>query len=124
MSDPHDLVKEWHLTYGVPVGTTPSLLTDRLSLRLGLIEEEWLELAEAVESQSLIETLDALGDMVYVIYGMAIEMGVNLSEVLDEIQRSNMSKLGHDGNPIYREDGKVLKGPNYTPPDIASVLFK
>jgi predicted HAD superfamily Cof-like phosphohydrolase len=91
-------------------------------LRLDLIEEEWGELLAACAASDLIGAVDALGDLTYVIYGMAIEMGVNLDNILDEIQRSNMSKLGEDGQPIYRDDGKVLKGPNYSPPDLASIL--
>ena len=120
---PHDLVMEWHTTYNVPVGDKPFPLTvDRQKLRMDLIEEEWKELILAGHTGNFIEQVDALADMVYVIYGMAIEMGVNLDTVLEEVQRSNMSKLGLDGKPIYREDGKVLKGPNFSPPDIAKVL--
>ncbi len=120
---PHDLVMEWHTTYGVPVGEKPKWLdSERLELRLELIREEHYELLRAVEHHSIVDVADALGDLVYVIYGMAIEMGINLDAILAEIQRSNMSKLGEDGKPIYREDGKVLKGPNYSPPDLKSVL--
>ena len=69
-----------------------------------------------------METADALAELIYVIYGMALEMGIDLAKVLAEVQRSNMSKLGEDGKPIYREDGKVLKGPGYFRPDVAGVL--
>ena len=73
-------------------------------------------------TRDTVETADALADLVYVIYGMALETGIDLAAVLTEVQRSNMSKLGEDGRPIYREDGKVLKGPGYFPPDVARVL--
>jgi NTP pyrophosphatase (non-canonical NTP hydrolase) len=115
---------EWHSTYGVPVGNTPQLLTPmREALRMRLIKEEYEELFDAVVAGDILETADALGDMVYVIYGMAIEMGINLSAVMTEIQRSNMSKLDDLGNPIFREDGKVLKGPNFFDPDLETVLY-
>lgn len=123
-TDPHNLVMEWHEKYNVPIGARPAMLTpERLKLRLDLIDEERLELDEAIEADDLIELADALGDMVYVIYGMAIELGINLSSVMNEIQASNMSKLGEDGKPIFREDGKVLKGPSYHPPRISRVLY-
>lgn len=120
---PHELVMEWHTTYNVPVGDKPFPLTpEREKLRIDLIKEEWEELLLACSTGNFIEQVDALADLVYVIYGMAIEMGINLDTVLEEVQRSNMSKLGLDGKPIYREDGKVLKGPNFSPPDIAKVI--
>lgn len=80
--------------------------------------------AQTVDEQArdTVEVADALGDLIYVIYGMALELGIPLSRVLDEIQASNLSKLGADGQPIYREDGKVLKGPDYFPPDISRAL--
>jgi NTP pyrophosphatase (non-canonical NTP hydrolase) len=115
---------EWHVTYGVPVGNYPRLLhPTREILRMDLISEEYGELEAAVIHGDILETADALGDLVYVIYGMAIEMGINLSAIMTEIQRSNMSKLGEDGKPIFREDGKVLKGPNFSPPDLEKVLY-
>lgn len=120
---PHELVMEWHTTYNVPVGDKPFPLTpEREKLRIDLIKEEWEELLLACSTGNFIEQVDALADLVYVIYGMAIEMGINLDTVLEEVQRSNMSKLGLDEKPIYREDGKVLKGPNFSPPDIAKVI--
>ena len=72
--------------------------------------------------RSTVEAADALADLVYVVYGMALETGIDLAAVLAEVQRSNMSKLGPDGRPVYREDGKVLKGPGYVPPDVAGAL--
>ncbi len=123
MSNPQDLVTEFHETYGLPIKKDgPGIVGERLALRLELIREEYAELIDAIHQGDIVETADALGDMVYVIYGMAIEFGIPLDKVLDEIQRSNMSKLDENGNPIYREDGKVLKGANWFPPDIEGVL--
>lgn len=87
------------------------------------MEDAWAQ-AQTVDEQArdTVEVADALGDLIYVIYGMALELGIPLSRVLDEIQASNLSKLGADGQPIYREDGKVLKGPDYFPPDISRAL--
>lgn len=121
--DPHDLVMEFHSTYGMPIhkGYPKILDEERLVLRMDLINEELEELID--NSDNLIETADALGDLVYVIYGMAIEMGINLGPILEEIHASNMSKLAPNGEPIYREDGKVLKGPNFREPDLKSVMF-
>lgn len=125
MRSPHDLVLEFHKTYGQPTGPVrPSSIMDlgRLTMRLGLILEEFQELCKAADVHDIGGEVDALGDLVYVIYGMAIEMGVNLDPILEEIHRSNMSKLDSDDKPIYRDDGKVLKGPKYFEPDIYGVL--
>ncbi len=73
---------------------------------------------------AVVEAADALADLVYVIYGMALETGIDLAAVLAEVQRSNMSKLGADGRPVYREDGKVLKGPGFFSPDVAGILSR
>jgi predicted HAD superfamily Cof-like phosphohydrolase len=92
-------------------------------LRFDLIEEEFNELREALEADDIVEVADALGDIAYVVYGAAKTFGIPLDEVVDEIHRSNMSKLGEDGKPIYREsDRKVLKGENYFPPNIKAIL--
>src|SRR5690606_11390788 len=123
MTNPLDLVTEFHETYGAPIKKDgPSIVGDRLKLRLELIREEYSELIDALHQSDIVETAHALGDMVYVIYGMALEFGIPLDKVVEEIHRSNMSKLGIDGKPIYREDGKVLKGPGYFPPRIQDVL--
>lgn len=141
---PEYLVREFHETYNLPcVHDAPSVDRERIHMRMQLIAEEFSELVGAVygkEARSLIEeayscavekddhtrdvveTADALGDITYVVYGMALEMGIPMRRVLAEIQASNLSKLGDDGKPIYREDGKVLKGPYYFPPNIARVL--
>lgn len=99
---------------------------DRNLLRFNLMKEENEEYLEAANNNDLVEVADALGDMLYILCGTIIEHGMQdkIEEVFNEIQRSNMSKLGADGNPIYREDGKVLKGPNYFKPDITSILEK
>ena len=90
------------------------------------MEEENEEYLEAALSNDLVEVADALGDMLYILCGTILEHGMQykIEEVFNEIQRSNMSKLGADGNPIYREDGKVMKGPNYFKPDILKILEK
>lgn len=90
------------------------------------MKEENQEYLEAANKDDLTEVADALGDMLYILCGTIIEHGMQhkIEEVFEEIQRSNMSKLGEDGKPVFREDGKVLKGPNYFPPDIASILKK
>ena len=107
-------------TFGQEVKSKSSLSSDKInSLRIGLIEEELEELKQAINQKNLIEVADALGDMLYILCGTIIEHGMQdiIEPVFDEIQKSNMSKLGEDGNPIFREDGKVMKGPNYFKPD-------
>lgn len=118
-----DFVREFHEAFGTPVGDRPALISpDRASLRRALIAEELDELAEAQLMGDLVAIADALGDLAYVVYGAAIEYGIDLDAVVAEIHRSNMTKLGDDGKPIYRADGKVLKGPHYEPPSLARVL--
>ena len=142
--DPEALVRRFHHVYGLPVQTDgASLERESLDMRMSLIAEEFSELVGAVYGQvaraeiessyrravaaddgarDTVETADALADLIYVIYGMALETGIDLASVLAEVQRSNMSKLGADGKPVYREDGKVLKGPDYFPPNVEAVL--
>ena len=91
-------------------------------LRLELIREEYEELEEAVENKDIIGVADALTDLLYVVYGAGHAFGIDLDSCFAEVHRSNMSKLGPNSKPIYREDGKVMKGPNYFPPDLESVL--
>ncbi|NHM07055.1 nucleoside triphosphate pyrophosphohydrolase family protein [Flavobacterium sp. CYK-4] len=93
-------------------------------LRFNLMKEENEEYLEAVQNNDLVEIADALGDMLYILCGTIIEHGLQhkIEAVFDEIQRSNMSKLGEDGKPIYREDGKVMKGPNYFKPDFSKII--
>ena len=124
MTNPQELVREFHETYGLPIKQDgPGIVGDRLSLRLELIREEYAELIDAVHQNDIVETADALGDLVYVIYGMALEFGIPLDQVLEEIQGSNMSKLGEDGKPIYASNGKVMKGPHFRPPNLKKVLW-
>ncbi|MDE0600075.1 MAG: nucleoside triphosphate pyrophosphohydrolase family protein, partial [Dokdonia donghaensis] len=105
---------------------TAQLSKAKNELRYNLMKEENEEYLEAANNGDLVEVADALGDMLYILCGTIIEHGMQdkIEEVFNEIQRSNMSKLGEDGKPIYRADGKVLKGPNYFKPDIASILNK
>lgn len=123
--DQYEAVLEFHRTYNMPIGDKPQLLNPkRTSLRMNLIEEEFNELVMAVMADDIVGIADALGDLSYVVNGMAIEMGIVMPGITRVIQESNMSKLGEDGKPIYREDGKVLKGPNFKEPDIYSELVR
>ena len=142
---PLELVLQFHHTYSVPIRpfSDPTLDYERMNMRMSLIAEEFAELmgavygpraraiieaatAEAVATdegeRDVIEAADALADLVYVVYGMAIESGMNLDSVLAEVQASNLSKLMPDGSVKLREDGKVLKGPNFFQPNIARGL--
>lgn len=121
-----EMVTDFHMHYDVPIGKVPTYILDdtREALRSNLEMEELDEWKDAVFLQDVVEVADAIGDFVYVILGRAVEMGLPMDEIFAEIHRSNLSKLGEDGKPIVREDGKILKGPNYTPPDIRSILIK
>ena len=110
-------------TFGQEVKTKPSFSTDKINkLRLELIKEELKELTEAMKNKDLLEVADALTDILYVTYGAGHSFGVDLDSCFDEVQRSNMSKLGEDGKPIYNEHGKVMKGPNYFKPDLSKFV--
>ncbi len=119
-------VKIFHETYGLPVKNAPDISdTKTNALRINLLFEEVEELKEALEAGDLVEVLDALTDIQYVLDGAYLSFGLhNLkTAAFEEVQRSNMSKLGEDGKPIVRpEDGKILKGPNYFKPNIAQFL--
>ena len=119
-------VTAFHEAFGLRVNNTPTTDIDEstLNLRFSLMDEENKEYLEAIKNNDMIEVADALGDMLYILCGTIITHGMQnvIDEVFEEIQRSNMSKLGSDGKPIYRKDGKVLKGPNYFKPDIAKIL--
>lgn len=143
-------VQEFHAAFGHPIADGPDPATKALrELRVKLIAEELTELCDALgvelevirsakdgdwrikveataddEDVDLVEAADALGDLDYVVSGANLVFGFPAEDVITEIHRANMSKLGEDGRPIYREDGKVLKGPNYTPPNVAAVLGK
>ena len=106
-------------TFGQEVKVSPSLSTNQISeLRVSLINEELEELKAAINKKDLLEVADALTDILYVTYGAGHAFGINLDKCFDEVQNSNMSKLGKDGKPIYNELGKVMKGPNYFKPDL------
>jgi len=145
MNNSYNRVREFMETFGHPVYDEPQLINDPSweMMRLELIREEFCELLDALgyedsaeeirrvyintdvdysEKRDLVSAADALGDLEYVTNGMAVGMGINLPAVVKEIHRSNMTKLGPDGKPIYREDGKVLKGEGYEPPDLRTVL--
>jgi predicted HAD superfamily Cof-like phosphohydrolase len=119
----NEKVKEFMETYGQIVRTNPEFPdNDTIHLRVDLIEEELKELTEAIAERDIVEVADALTDILYVVYGAGLTFGIDLDKTFAEVHRSNMSKLGEDGKPIYREDGKILKGPNYTPPDLTFIL--
>jgi predicted HAD superfamily Cof-like phosphohydrolase len=118
-------VLAFHEAFGLPRQAMPDadyVTSELAALRLRLQREETEELAEAIEAGDVVGVADALADLVYVAYGTAITYGIDLDAVLAEVHRSNMSKLGRDGRPVMREDGKVLKSPWYTPPDVDGVL--
>lgn len=119
-------VRAFHDAFGIPNATTPlGAIGDRDALlRYKLIREENEEYLEAALRGDLVEVADALGDILYILCGTLLKHGLEhkIDEVFREIQRSNMSKLGADGKPIYREDGKVMKGPGYFKPDIAAAM--
>ena len=110
-------------TFGQDVKNKPSFSTDKINkLRIDLIKEELQELKDAINKKDLKETIDALTDILYVTYGAGHAFGVDLDKCFEEVQSSNMSKLGEDGKPIYNEDGKVMKGPNYFKPNLNQFL--
>jgi predicted HAD superfamily Cof-like phosphohydrolase len=121
-----EMVKDFQKVFGHPVADSPKYLsTDRCLMRHNILSEEVGELLGAMVNKNLTEVADAIADCIYILYGTAIEFGISdkMEAVFHEVHRSNMSKLGEDGKPIYREDGKVVKGPNYTKPDIASIIY-
>jgi predicted HAD superfamily Cof-like phosphohydrolase len=140
MRNSFELVKEFHNAFGHPVAEEPTVLVDANyeQMRLNLILEELEELFEACgydtapfkdmvapvkwDGTDIVAVADALADLEYVVNGMAVSMGIDLPAVVREVHRSNMTKLGEDGRPIYREDGKILKGPGYEEPQLMDVL--
>ena len=126
LNKPLSAVTSFHQAYGLGIETKPTVsLPEAISsLRFNLMKEENEEYLEAVKEGDLIEVGDALGDRLYILCGTIIAHGFQdkIEAIFDEIQKSNMSKLGPDGKPIYREDGKVMKGPNYFKPDLAKIL--
>jgi predicted HAD superfamily Cof-like phosphohydrolase len=121
-----EAVREFHTSFGLGVSETPKAdLGEAVNLlRFNLMKEENEEYLEAVQNNDIVEIADALGDMLYILCGTIIEHGLQhkIEDVFNEIQRSNMSKLDANGKPIYREDGKVMKGPNYFKPDFTKIL--
>ena len=118
-----DKVGTFMKTFGQEVKTKPSFGTDKINkLRLDLIKEELTELTEAMNNKDLIEVADALTDILYVTYGAGHAFGINLDKCFEEVQNSNMSKLDENGEPIYNEHGKVMKGPHYFKPDLSKFV--
>ena len=110
-------------TFGQEVKTKPSFSSDKINkLRIDLIKEELDELQEAMGNNDLLDVADALTDILYVTYGAGHAFGIDLDKCFDEVQNSNMSKLGENGKPIYNESGKVMKGPNYFKPDLSKFV--
>ena len=110
-------------TFGQEVKTKPSLSSEKINnLRISLINEELEEFKEAIKNNDIKEVADALTDILYVTYGAGHAFGVDLDKCFDEVQNSNMSKLGDDGKPIYNEAGKVMKGPNYFKPNLSKFI--
>lgn len=113
-------VREFHKTFDRPINDNPTLLDyDKAIFRTKLIGEELCELQDAIDEQNIVKIADALGDLLYVVYGSGVSFGIDLEAVFDEIHRSNMTKIG----ATIREDGKVIKPDTYTPPDLEKVLF-
>ena len=121
-------VRDFQKTFGQPIQDRPDgipglAVTD---MRFDLLQEELWEYAEAADNKDQVEVADALVDIAYVLFGAVNEMGMHniFEDMFNEVHRSNMSKAGADGKPIYREDGKILKGPNYSPPNLEKFLNK
>ena len=118
-----DKVGTFMKTFGQEVKTKPSFSSDKINkLRIDLIKEELEELQEAMKNNDLLEVADALTDILYVTYGAGHAFGIDLDKCFDEVQNSNMSKLGENGEPIYNESGKVMKGPNYFKPNLSKFV--
>jgi len=123
MPTPQELVEEFHNTFGIHMGCKEDLKSDALvDFRTTLIDEEFHELLNAVDKEDIVETADALADLVYVIYGTAITFGINLDVVFEEVHRSNMTKERSGDYSDPNKPHKVIKGLNYSPPDIAKIL--
>tara|TARA_Y100000591_G_C21684996_1_gene620055 strand:+ start:530 stop:901 length:372 start_codon:yes stop_codon:yes gene_type:complete len=117
-------VGQFMKTFGQEIKSKSSLSSEKINnLRIALIQEELDELKLAISQKNLLEVADALTDLLYVTYGAGHAFGINLDKCFDEVQKSNMSKLDENGKPIYSENGKVLKGPNYFKPDLSNLLF-
>ena len=116
-------VKNFMETFGQEVKSRPSFSSKKINkLRYNLIKEELDEFKQAIDNNDLLEVADALTDILYVTYGAGHAFGINLDACFEEVQNSNMSKLGKDGKPIYNDQGKVMKGPNYFKPDLSKFI--
>ena len=116
-------VKTFMQTFGQEVKLKPSFSTEKINdLRYSLIQEELDELKQAIENKDLLEVADALTDILYVTYGAGHAFGIDLDKCFEEVQNSNMSKLGNNGKPIYNDAGKVMKGPNFFKPDLSKFV--
>jgi len=116
-------VKQFMSTFGQEVKDRPEFPNDKIvDLRIKLIEEELHELKDAIKNKDIVEVADALTDILVVTYGGAAAWGLEIDKCFSEVHRSNMSKLSADGKPIYNEYGKVMKGPNYSPPDLKKFI--
>ena len=116
-------VKKFMQTFGQEVKSKASFPSEKIvDLRFALIKEELSELEAALDEKNITEVADALTDILYVTYGAGHAFGINLNQCFDEVQNSNMSKLGNDDKPIYNESGKVMKGPNYFKPNLKKFL--
>tara|TARA_Y100001970_G_scaffold117006_1_gene145644 strand:+ start:407 stop:778 length:372 start_codon:yes stop_codon:yes gene_type:complete len=116
-------VGDFMKTFGQEVKVKSELSSEKINdLRISLINEELEELKKAIEEKNITEVADALTDILYVTYGAGHAFGINLDKCFDEVQKSNMSKLGEDGKPIYNENGKVMKGPKYFKPDLSKFI--
>tara|TARA_B100000686_G_C16589003_1_gene862294 strand:- start:189 stop:557 length:369 start_codon:yes stop_codon:yes gene_type:complete len=119
----YEKVKEFMLTFGQEVKDKAEFPNSKIiNLRKKLIDEEFQELKQAINDNNIVEVADALTDILVVTYGAGLAFGINLDKCFDEVHRSNMSKLSSEGKPIYNEYGKVMKGPNYSPPDLKKFL--
>ena len=116
-------VKKFMQTFGQEVKTKSEFPSEKVvKLRYDLIKEELDEFAQAIKNKDIVEVADSLTDILYVTYGAGIAFGIDLDKCFDEVQRSNMSKLGEDGKPIYNENGKVMKGPKYFEPNLKKFI--
>tara|TARA_Y100000310_G_scaffold344909_1_gene460431 strand:+ start:26332 stop:26706 length:375 start_codon:yes stop_codon:yes gene_type:complete len=123
MRSDYDLVKEFHEKFEIDIGETPHIPTGQvLAFRLELIDEELKELFESIENNDLENFAQELADVLYVVNGFAVTAGIDVHKILEEVHRSNMTKLDENGKVNKRADGKVLKGPNYQKPNIKKVL--
>jgi predicted HAD superfamily Cof-like phosphohydrolase len=119
-----EAVRQFMTVFGQEVKDFPEFPSEKIQqLRIDLITEELGEFKDAIKEKNIVEVADALTDLLYVVYGAGVAFGLDLDACFQEVHASNMSKLGEDGQPIFREDGKVLKGPNYFKPDLFRVLF-